>query len=130
MKKKVINKVASVLLFSLMPLLQFAQTGSGGWNLLKQEGGVTFSYQITQCNGKDFLVYKVENTSSHPVTIMSTLKIKGAAGNALLTVAPQPIMIQPGKNEVGNCAGLINELVKPLPHETSYQVELIDIKIH
>jgi hypothetical protein len=88
------------------------------------------SYQITQCNAKDFLVYKVENTNAHPVTVMSTLKIKGASGNVLLTIAPQPIMVQPGKTLVGTCAGLASELVKPLPHETSYQVELIDIKIH
>jgi len=129
MKKRNASTLLVFVFLLTIPFFLSAQSTAPVWKQLKQENGVTVSYQVTNCGGKDFLLYKVENTTFHPVTVSNVLNIKGSAGTIIQKILPRPIRIEPSKTVTGSCSLLTDALTNPLPHDSSYTVEVVQIMI-
>lgn len=107
----------------------FAQA-SESWQDLKTGNGVNLSYQISNCNGTDFLFFKVANSTDHPVSALYSINVKDGNGKILFVIPARPHLVEAGKIESGSCNKATSEFSFPLPAADSYTIELINLTIH
>ena len=133
MKLKLLKKIACLNLlitFSLSSLnFLSAQTSPPTWTQIKEEKGITISYQLAKCNNQNFLFYQIKNSTNHSATVFCSLIIKDADGNIILTLPLQRYLSTPKVDIQGSCEQASSDYAKPLPPSAAYKVEVVNIKI-
>lgn len=117
------------LLFSLfLGSVAFSQSSSG-WSDLNSDKGVSLSYQVTTCNEKDFILFKIENASNEAHTTFYSVKIKDQNGQTIMMLPARPVTTIANTTDSGDCSVPTSEFCRPLPQATSYVIELVDFSV-
>jgi hypothetical protein len=87
--------------------------GEESWQLIEEVQGVAFYYQVSQCNGHPFLLFKAANGNA--ATVRGTWEIKVQAGDrsrmCVGVLRPTPA----GQAQAGSCERPTPDLVVPFP---------------
>jgi hypothetical protein len=87
--------------------------GEENWKRIQEVQGVTFYYQVSQCNGHSFLLFKAANGNATPVR--GTWEIKVQHGDQRRTCVGILRSTPAGQAQAGSCARPTPDLVVPFP---------------